>query len=149
MVLLCSVDMNSKGQAPDPEHPAVAALLKEFDLVFAEPTTLPKHKPWDHRIQLLEGTKPVNIRPYRYTPEQKTEIEKQVMEMLKQGLIVPSMSPFSSPVLLVKKKDQTWRFCVDFRHSNAITIKPNFPLPIIDELLDELAGSKWFSKLDL
>lgn len=149
MVLLCSMTTTSEPGEQTDEHPAVTALLEEFHLVFAEPTTLPKHRAWDHRIQLLEGTKPVNIRPYRYTPEQKSEIEKQVMEMLKQGLIVPSVSPFSSPVLLVKKKDQTWRFCVDFRHLNAITVKSCFPLPIIDELLDELAGSHWFSKLDL
>lgn len=91
----------------------------------------------------------MNIRPYRYTPEQKNEIEAQVKELLKAGLIVPSVSPFSSPVLLVRKKDQSWRMCVDFRHLNAITLKSTYPLPIIDELLDELAGSCWFSKLDL
>lgn len=100
--------------------------------MFAEPTGLLQHKPWDHTIPLLPGAKPVNIRPYRYTPEQKAEIEAQVREMLKAGLIVPSVSPFSSPVLLVKKKDKTWRFCVDFRHLNTITLKSTYPLPIID-----------------
>lgn len=89
------------------------------------------------------------MRPYRYTPEQKDEIEAQVKEMLRLGLIVPSTSAFSSPVLLVKKKDQTWRFCIDFRHLNAITLKTTYPMPIIDELLDEIAGSRWFSKLNL
>lgn len=102
----------------------------------------------DHVIPLIPGT-PINVQPYRYPSVIKNEIERQMAEMLKSGLIQHSVSPFSSSVPLVKKKDQTWRFCVDFKHLNAITIKCEYPVPIIDELLDELAHASWFTCLDL
>jgi hypothetical protein len=91
----------------------------------------------------------VAVRPYRYAPVLKDEIEKQVQEMLRAGLIQQSTSPFSSPVLLVKKKDNTYHFCVDYRHLNAITEKWQFPIPIIDLFLGELNQASWFSSLDL
>ena len=100
-------------------------------------------------IPLVPNSKPVFIRPYRHNPAQKDEIEKQVKEMLLFGVIQPSTSAYSSPALLVKKKDGTWRLCIDYRQLNAVTLKRKFPMPVIDELLDELSGSKLFSKLDL
>jgi hypothetical protein len=92
---------------------------------------------------------PFNIRSYRYAPLLKDEIEKQVKEMLEAGLIQSSTCPFSSPNLLVKKKDNTFHFCIDYMHLNAITIKGHYPIPVIDEQLDELKGARWFSTLDI
>jgi hypothetical protein len=97
----------------------------------------------------VSRAQPVNIRPYRFSPDMKTKVENQVREMLNKGLIEYSQSPFSSPVLLVKKKDQSWKFCVDYRYLNALTRKFKYPMPDIDELLDELHGATWFSSLDL
>lgn len=97
----------------------------------------------------MVGAQPVNSCSYRYKPELKTEIERQVQELLDAGVIQKSSSPFSSPALLVKKKDGTWRLCVDYRRLNSMSVVSKYPIPIIDELLDELACAKWFSKLGL
>lgn len=93
-------------------------LLQKFAQVMEEPTTLPPQRDFDHRVLLKDETTPVNVAPYRYAHFQKNEIERQVNEMLRSGLIRPSTSPFSSPVLLVKKKDVAWRFCTGYRALN-------------------------------
>jgi len=97
----------------------------------------------------VPGSQPPNILPYRYPCLQKNEIEKLVQELLDAGVIQSSVSPYSSPVILVCKKDGSWHMCVDFRALNKLIIKDKFPILVIDELLDELHGEKYFSKLDL
>jgi hypothetical protein len=130
-------------------HPAVATLLDTYSQLFTVPDSLPPIWQCDHSIPLVAGARPVCVRPYRYPPALKDEIEAQVGDMLKKGIIQPSSSSFSSPVLLVRKKDGSFRFCVDYRYLNALTVKTRFPIPIFEHLIDELAGASWFSTLDL
>ncbi|XP_019240554.1 PREDICTED: uncharacterized protein LOC109220546 [Nicotiana attenuata] len=125
-------------------------LLHQYHMIFAEPTSLPPQRgAFDHRITLQPGSKPVNVRPYRYSSIKKDIIEQLVNEMLQQGVIQYSNSPFSSPVVLVGKKDGSWRLCVDYRELNQCTVKDKFPIPLIDDLLDELVGAIIFCKIDL
>jgi hypothetical protein len=124
-------------------------LLGSFPDVFTEPTGLPPSRGCDHRIILKAGAPPVAVRPYRYSAAHKDELERQCVAMIGQGIVRRSNSAFSSPVLLVKKPDGSWRFCVDYRALNALTIKDAFPIPVVDELLDELHGARFFTKLDL
>jgi hypothetical protein len=124
-------------------------LLHRFDNMFAAPTGLPPERSWCHQIRLLLNTVPVVMRPYRYAHTQKAELEKQCVEMLSQGTIRPSSSAFSTPVLLVRKADGSWRMCVDYHALNSKTIKDKFPIPVMEELLDELRGAHYFTKLDL
>lgn len=123
--------------------------MQEYEDIFQEPQHLPLSRVYDHTIPTLPDAVPVNSRPYRYSPLHKDEIEKQVKQLLLSGFITPSTSPYASHVLLVQKKDGSWRFCVDYRKLNEITIINRFPMPIIDDILDELAGTRYFTKLDM
>jgi hypothetical protein len=149
VIQLYQADVASNDSSTQSMLPEVQLLLDEFSSLFAETTELLPRRPCDHRIPLVPGVAPVAVRQYRYKPALKDEIECQVFELLRSGFIRPNQSVFSSPVLLVCKKDGSWRMCVDYRMLNALTVKSKFPIPIVDELLDELSGAKWFSYLDL
>ena len=117
--------------------------------MFETPKRLPPSKRHDHKIKLTDESQTVKIRPYRYFAVQKNEIERIVAEMKEIGIIQDSHSLFASSVIFVKKKDGSWRLCIDYRQLNNITIKDKFPIPLVKELLDELAAARFFFKLDL
>jgi hypothetical protein len=119
-------------------------------VVFSTPQGLtPSHGAHDHSIPLFLGMLPPNIRPYHHPFSQKNEIEKMVQELLNAGVICHSTSPYSSPMVMVLKKEGSWLMRPDFHALNKLTSKDKFPIPIIDDLLDELSGARFFTKLDL
>ena len=118
-------------------------------MIFEVPTELPPRRSHDHKIPLIDKSKVVRIRPYQYPAVQKTELEKLVSELLDAGVIRDSFSSFASLVVMMKKKDGMWRLCVDYKQLNQMTVKDKFPIPLVEELLDELAKAVYFSKLDL
>lgn len=124
-------------------------ILQKFPTVLKEPKGLPPTRSCDHSITLKAGAEPPNLRPYRIPHYQKEAMEKIFAELIQSKEIQESDSPYSSPAVMVRKKDGSWRLCVDYRQLNAQTVKNKFPMPIIEDLLDELNGAKIFSKLDL
>jgi hypothetical protein len=130
--------------------PEIKEILDKHHKVFGPiPPGVPPDRGFEHIIELEEGAKPVITTPYRHPKKYKDEIEKAIKELLDMGHIRPSSSPFASSVVLVKKKDGTMRMCIDFRALNKKTIKNRYPIPRIDELLDELHGAIYFTKIDL
>ncbi|GJU78624.1 putative mitochondrial protein [Tanacetum coccineum] len=127
----------------------VEQVVTQFDEVFEVPKELPHQRSHDHQIPLMPNTPLINVRPYKHPPNQKDAIEGMVKELMDAGVIRASQSPFSSPIVMVKKKDGTWRMCIDYRQLNKHTVKDKFHIPVIEELIDELNGFVVFSKLDL
>lgn len=124
-------------------------LFTEYDDVFANtPEQLWRSSVVSHTID-TGNHPPIRLRSYRTSPANGEEIDKQIAEMLGNGVISPSVSPWAAPVVLVKKSDGTMRFCVDYRKLNTITRKDSHPLPRISEALDALGGARWFSTPDL
>ncbi|XP_070668685.1 uncharacterized protein [Malus domestica] len=110
---------------------------------------LPPDRDVEFSIELLPGTDPISLTPYRMAPAELRELKIQLQELLDKGFIQPSSSPWGAPVLYVRKKDGTLRLCIDYRQLNRVTIKNRYPLPRIDDLFDQLKGACVFSKIDL
>ena len=127
----------------------IQSVLQEYDTLFQEPIGLPPSRHVTHKIQLMPDAKPVRRAPYRLALTEQAELQKQLKDLLDKGFICPSHSSYASPCLFVKKKDGTFRMCCDYRALNTQTVKSQYPLPRIEDILDQLGSAKYFSKLDL
>ncbi len=144
---LCSLEVSQSNALT---HPNLQAIIDRHSVILGDmPKGLPPKRDHAHAIQLVPMSQPTNIRPYRYPHIQKSELEEIVEEMLEARTIKHSQSACSSPVVMVHKKDETWRMCPDYRVLNNYTIKDKFPIPVIDDLLYELNEAMYFTKLDL
>ena len=110
---------------------------------------MPPVREVEFTIDLMPGTTPISVAPYRFAPAELTELKIQLEELQSRGFIRPSVSPWGAPALFVKKKDGSLRMCIDYRKLNRVTVKNRYPMPRIDDLFDQLRGSTCFSKIDL
>ena len=124
------------------------SLLNEFDGIFSKyKGEIGKHQSVKHKINLKEN-KPFKFQPRSTTHEKRQIIEQEIDKMLKSGLIQPSQSEYGSPIVLVKKPDNSTRFCIDYRKLNSMTKSDAFPMPDIDQCLESLSGASYFSTMD-
>ena len=142
--------LSTTKETPDTDF-GLQQVMSEFADVFPEklPKGLPPKRTKDYSIELVPETKPVKKGLYRMSDIELQEVKEKIQELLEQGFIRPSASPWGSPILFVSKKDGGLRFCIDYRALNKLTVKNCYPLPRIDDLLDCLASAKYYSKIDL
>ncbi|CAI7800524.1 unnamed protein product [Closterium sp. NIES-53] len=131
--------------------PDLAELIRKYPDIFPDdlPPGLPPERPENHKIQLEPGTQPNVQTQWRLTQPELKELRSQVDALLKKGFIRASTSPFAAPILFTPKKDGGLRMCIDYRALNRVTIKSRYPIPRTDDLLDQLRGACYFSKIDL
>ena len=134
-------------ERPDLDLPQV--VCDYVDVFPDELPGLPLQRVVDFGIELHPGTSPISMTPHRMAPVELQELRVQLHELLDKGFIRPSTSPWGAPVLFVKKKEKTFRLCIDYRQLNRVTIKNRYPLPRIDDLSDQLRGARVYSKIDL
>jgi hypothetical protein len=144
---LCSLDVQTSKSSISLD---IQRVIDKHSKVFEDiPKGLVPPQDHDHAIHLIPTIVPPSIRPYRFPYGQKSGIEHMVEEMLEVGIIRPSQSYYSTPVVMVHKREGSWHICLDYIVLNNITIKDKFPIPVIDELLDGLHEAVYFKKLDL
>ncbi|GJZ65464.1 putative reverse transcriptase domain-containing protein [Tanacetum coccineum] len=149
-VFLAHVTTNEVEDKSEKKRLEDVPIVRDFPEVFPEDLPgLPPTRQVEFQIDLIPGAAPVARAPYRLAPSEMKELSEQLKELSDKGFIRPSSSPWGAPVLFVKKKDGSFRMCIDYRELNKLTVKNRYPLPRIDDLFDQLQGSSVYSKIDL
>ncbi|GJV99035.1 putative reverse transcriptase domain-containing protein [Tanacetum coccineum] len=149
-VFLAHVTTNEVEDKSEKKRLEDVPIVRDFPEIFPEDLPgLPPTRQVEFQIDLVPGAAPVARAPYRLAPSEMKELSEQLKELSDKGFIRPSSSPWGAPVLFVKKKDGSFRMCIDYRELNKLTVKNRYPLPRIDDLFDQLQGSSVYSKIDL
>ncbi|GJS61016.1 putative reverse transcriptase domain-containing protein [Tanacetum coccineum] len=149
-VFLAHVTTNEVEDKSEKKRLEDVPIVRDFPEVFPEDLPgLPPTRQVEFQIDLVPGAAPVARAPYRLAPSEMKELSEQLKELSDKGFIRPSSSPWGAPVLFVKKKDGSFRMCIDYQELNKLTVKNRYPLPRIDDLFDQLQGSSVYSKIDL
>ncbi|GJR47107.1 putative reverse transcriptase domain-containing protein [Tanacetum coccineum] len=149
-IFLAHVTAKEVGDKSEKKRLEDVPIVQDFPEVFPEDLPgLPPTRQVEFQIDLVPGAAPVARAPYRLAPSEMKELSEQLKELSDKGFIRPSSSPWGAPVLFVKKKDGSFRMCIDYRELNKLTVKNRYPLPRIDDLFDQLQGSSVYSKIDL
>ena len=144
------ITINLTKTLPINTDPRAQPIIEEYLDVFPEELTqLPPERETDHRIELEPGSLPPGRPIYHTSLVENEAMEKEIKKLLSNGAICPSWSPFGAPVIFIKKKEGDLRMCVNYRALNKITKKNRYPIPLIENLVDQLYGASMFSKIDL